>query len=68
MTISVHAGANGCAPTVSLRVMQALRALLSPPAGAARLFCLLDVGVSNYSSGTISLEERQYCVCGSKDK
>lgn len=44
MTISVRAGANGCAPTVSLRVMQALRALLRPPAGAARLFCLLDVG------------------------
>jgi hypothetical protein len=56
MTISVVAGANGCAPTVSLRVMQALRALLRP---TARLLCVLDVGAPNYSIGTISLEERQ---------
>ena len=32
MTISVDAGANGCAPAVSLRVMQVVRALLRPPA------------------------------------
>jgi hypothetical protein len=62
MTISVGAGANGCAPTVSLRVMQALRALLRPICSPVLLFCLLGVGASNYyvdSIGTISVEERQ---------
>jgi hypothetical protein len=44
MTISVDAGANGCAPAVSLRVMQVkyvVRALLRPPAcqrGASAIF------------------------------